>query len=286
MRKEVKLLGIPLHYGANRCGIEYGLSTFLNRYPGYSEKIKMLEVEPQNEDFSRKNLKFLNTIRKTCDVLAAEVNKIIKEGGIPIALGGDHALALGSIAGVSREKEVGVIWVDAHGDFNTHETTKSGHIHGMPLGASLGYGDEVLTDCYYPGKKLKKENVVLFGIRDLDENEEKLIKEVGIRCYTYADITERGFGICLHEAGEYLADKGKGIHISFDLDSVDPSEITGVSTPVKGGLTKKEGEELFDYFLGEHTVTSVDIVEYNPIYEKEDETVKYLKKLMEKVINS
>ena len=284
MSREVKILGVPLHYGANRCGIEYGLSTFFDKYPEYSEKIKVVEVELQKEDFTRKSLKFLNTIRKTCDDLAEEVNKVVKEGGIPLVMGGDHAIALGSIAGVSKEKEIGVIWVDAHGDFNTGETTESGHIHGMPLGASLGYGDEALTNCYYSGKKLKEENVVLFAIRDLDANEEKLINEAGIRCYTFDDIAKRGFDVCLREAGEYLA--GKEVHISFDLDSVDPSEITGVSTPVKGGISKKEGMELFDYFLKEHTVSSVDIVEYNPIYEKEADTVDYLKRLMDKIINS
>lgn len=281
--RKIELIGVPMHYGASRCGIEYGIESLVEICPEYEKRIELMRVEPQKEDFGNKKLKFLNTISKACNELAKRTERSVREGKLPIIMGGDHAIALGSIAGVSREKKIGVLWVDAHGDFNTEATTESGHIHGMPLAASLGYGSDKLTNCHYDGSKLDVENVVLFGIRSLDTDEEKLMNEAGVRCYKYSEIAERGFDVCLAEASEILAKNNLDIHISFDLDSVDPLEVTGVSTPVKAGITREEGKQIFRYMFEKHNISSVDIVEYNPLYEEKKETAEYVDELIKRI---
>ncbi len=283
-RRSYKLIGVPLNYGANKCGIEYGMDNFLKKFPKYKENLEVIEVEKQEEDFSEKGLKFLNTIRVACSKLAEKTAKVVENEELPISVGGDHAIAIGSIAGVSAKKSVGVLWVDAHGDFNTKDTTESGHIHGMPLAASCGYGSKELVDCLYEGRKVLTSDVVLFGIRSLDKKEEELINKAGVRCYKYSEIEERGFDLCLKEATDQLKKSGKDIHISFDLDSIDPMEVSGVSTPVKKGLSKAEGIKLIDYVFDNHSVSSVDIVEYNPIFEKGNDTVEYMNELIERII--
>lgn len=282
-KKEIKLIGVPLNYGADRCGIEYGIDALKERYPRYRDEISLIEVTQEKEDFRKKNLKYLNTIIKACNKLAVEVEKTVSEGKLPITMGGDHAIAMGSIAGVAKQKEIGVLWVDAHRDFNTGETSSSGNIHGMPLAASCGYGEKILRDCHYEGVKVHPHNAVLFGVREEDQVEEDLVDEAGVRCYKYSEIEERGFEVCLREASEIFKKNGVEIHISFDLDSIDPSEVSGVSTPVKKGFSKKEGLYIFEYMFKNHDISSVDIVEYNPLYEKGEETASYVNELIEKI---
>lgn len=282
-RKGLEIIGVPLNYGASRCGIEYGIENLLEVYPEYRERIHLIDVSLEREDFTNKKLKFLNTISKACNELAQKTEEAVKAGKLPIIMGGDHAIAMGSIAGVSSDRKIGVLWVDAHGDFNTDATTDSGHIHGMPLAASLGYGDKKLTNCHYEGNKVEVEDVVLFGIRSLDKYEEELMNKSGVRCYKYSEIAERGFEVCLAEASEILSKNGHDIHISFDLDSVDPREVTGVSTPVKDGITKDEGIKIFEYMFEKHSISSVDIVEYNPLYEEKKDTADYVNELIGKI---
>lgn len=283
---KTKIIGVPLNFGANRCGLEFSVENFIDRYPKYRDKIEILGVEKQLEDFSTKGAKYLNTVAKTCEELAVNVNKIIKDGDFPISLGGDHAIAIGSIAGVSKEKEIGILWMDAHGDMNTPEISGTGHIHGMPLATSVGYGHSKLVDCLYKGAKVKKEDVILFGTRDIDEKEQKLIDELGIKNYTWEMIAEMGFEKALGEVKEFF--RGRDLHISFDLDGIDPVEITAVGTPVAGGLSREMGKTLVSEMIDTASVTSVDIVEFNPIYEKGVETSEYvdeLLQLIEKKIN-
>jgi len=283
---KTKIIGVPLNFGANRCGLEFSIKNFIDKYPKYRDKIEILEVKKELEDFSIKDAKYLNTIAKTCEELAVSVNEIIKDGDFPISLGGDHAIAIGSIAGVSKEKEIGILWMDAHGDMNTPEISNTGHIHGMPLAISVGYGHSKLIDCLYKGAKVKTENVILFGTRDIDEEEEKLINKLGIKNYTWEMIVEMGFEKALGEVKKFF--KGRNLHISFDLDGIDPIEITAVGTPVVGGLSREMGKILISEMIDTASVTSIDIVEYNPIYEKEMETVEYvdeLLQLIEKKIN-
>ncbi len=276
---KTKIIGVPLNFGANRCGLEFSINNFIEKYPKYRDKIEVLDVERQEEDFSIKGAKYLNTVAKTCEELAVNVNKIVKDGDFPVSLGGDHAIAIGSIAGVAKEKEIGILWMDAHGDMNTPEISDSGHIHGMPLAASVGHGHPKLVDCFYNGTKVKKENVILFGTRDIDEKEQKLIDELGIKNYTWKMIAEMGFEKALGEVKEFF--KGRDLHISFDLDGIDPGEITAVGTPVPGGLSREMGKTLISDMIDTASVTSIDIVEYNPIYEKEAETSEYVDELLQ-----
>ena len=283
---KTKIIGIPLNFGANRCGLEFSVDNFIDRYPKYRDEIEILGVERQAENFSTKDVKYLNTVAKTCEELAVSVNKIVKGGDCPISLGGDHAIAIGSIAGVSKEKEIGILWMDAHGDMNTPEISDSGNIHGMPLATSVGYGHSKLVDCLYKGTKVKKEDVILFGTRDIDEKEQKLIDELGIKNYTWEMIAEMGFEKALGEVKEFF--RGRNLHISFDLDGIDPAEITAVGTPVAGGLSREMGKTLVSEMIDTASVTSIDIVEYNPIYEKGAETSEYMDELLqliEKKIN-
>lgn len=276
---KTKIIGVPLNFGANRCGLEFSIDNFIGEYPKYSDKIEILEVERESEDFSIKGAKYLNTVAKTCEKLAVSVNKVIKDGNFPISLGGDHAIAIGSIAGMAKEKEIGVLWMDAHGDMNTPDISGTGHIHGMPLATSLGYGHSKLIDCFYKGSKVKIEDVILFGTRDIDKKEQKLIDELGVKNYTWGKIAEMGFEKALGEVKQFF--KNKNLHISFDLDGIDPFEITAVGTPVVGGLSREMGKVLISEMIDTASVTSIDIVEYNPIYEKGVETSEYIDELLQ-----
>ncbi|MCK5780569.1 MAG: arginase, partial [Psychrilyobacter sp.] len=226
---KTRLIGVPLNFGANRCGLEFSIDNFLKKFPKYKEKMEVIEVVREKEEFPMKNEKYVNTVASTCEKLAVEVNKAVKNGLIPITIGGDHSIAIGSIAGVSKEKEVGILWMDAHGDMNTPEISDSGHIHGMPLATSVGYGHSKLVNCLYEGTKVKKENVILFGTRDIDAKEQKLIDELGVKNYSWDMIVDMGFEKAFEEVKEFFKDKN--LHISFDLDGIDPTEITAVGTP-------------------------------------------------------
>jgi ornithine decarboxylase len=278
---KTKIIGVPLNFGANRCGLEFSVDNFLERYPEYKNGMRILEVTREKEDFSLKGAKYLNTISKVNEELAREINKVVKNNEFPLIIGGDHAIAIGSIAGVSKEKEIGILWVDAHGDMNTPEISESGHIHGMPLATSVGVGHEKLVNCFYDGTKVNKENVVLFGTRDIDEKEQQLIDELGIKNYTWEKIEKMGFEKALNEVKEFF--KGRNLHISFDLDGIDPEEITAVGTPVKGGLSREMGKKLVADMIDNANVTSMDLVEYNPIYERETETTEYMNELLKLV---
>ncbi|MGB6127150.1 MAG: arginase [Psychrilyobacter sp.] len=280
---KTKIIGVPLNFGANRCGLEFSVDNFIDRYPKYRDKIEVLEVERQLEDFSMKGAKYLNTVAKTCEDLAVKVNKALKDGDFPVSLGGDHAIAIGSIAGIAKEKKIGILWMDAHGDMNTPEISGTGHIHGMPLATSVGYGHSKLIDCFYNETKVKKEDVILFGTRDIDRKEQDLIDELGIKNYTWKMITEMGFEKALGEVKEFFKDRN--LHISFDLDGIDPTEITAVGTPVVGGLSREMGKTLLSEMIETASVTSIDIVEYNPIYEKGNETSEYVDELLQLIEN-
>ena len=276
---KTRLIGVPLNFGANRCGLEFSIDNFLKKFPKYKEKMEVIEVVREKEEFPMKNEKYVNTVASTCEKLAVEVNKVVKNGLIPITIGGDHSIAIGSIAGVSKEKEVGILWMDAHGDMNTPEISDSGHIHGMPLATSVGYGHSKLVNCLYEGTKVKKENVILFGTRDIDAKEQKLIDELGVKNYSWDMIVDMGFEKAFEEVKEFFKDKN--LHISFDLDGIDPTEITAVGTPVVGGLSREMGKTLMSEMIDTASVTSIDIVEYNPIYEKGTETSEYMNELLE-----
>ncbi|MGL4944716.1 MAG: arginase, partial [Fusobacteriaceae bacterium] len=190
---------------------------------------------------------------------------------------------LGSISGVALEKEVGVIWIDAHGDMNTDEITMSGNIHGMPLALLQGYGDRDLVNCFYEGAKIESKNVVVLGARDLDHKEREFMDELGVKHISYDEVIHKGLDNVLEEIKEYL--QVEDIHISFDVDSIDPEYAPGVSTPVRNGFTPEEMFTTFKFIFKNYFVTSVDIVEYNPVNDKNGKTMEFVNELTNYVIN-
>jgi arginase len=205
------------------------------------------------------------------------VRRALDQGDIPVVLGGDHSIAIGTVSGVSehfRDKgeKVGLIWVDAHGDMNTPDSSPSGNIHGMPLATVLGMGHPKLVEMGGFSPKVQKENVVLIGIRDVDDNERKIIRESGIRAYTMRDVDERGIGPIMKEAIELANNGTAGFHMSFDLDGMDPRDVPGTGTPVKGGLDWREANLLMEMASDSGAMRSLEVTELNPILDIENQS--------------
>lgn len=232
-------------------------------------------IEPEEISYTdNSNLKNLNNVIGYSNKLAQEVYNSLENGHFPFTIGGDHSIALGTISGAAKKYDnLGVIWIDAHGDMNTDETTISGRIHGMILSSLQGLGDKRLVNVFEEKQKIKTENIVIYGIRDLDVLEEKLMKEVGVKYIPYSRIKKEGILNTIREVIQYLKSKTQNIHISFDLDSMDPNIVPGVSVPVKDGFCLQDAllilKELFNNSLN---VTSFDLVEYNPHFDKNDAT--------------
>lgn len=277
------MFGVPLNLGANKSGSEFGPEALLQAYPDIYDEMDILDIEKQKEDFSEWNLKYKNTILHTCEKLASKVSAAVRDGYRAITLGGDHSISLGSIAGVSLEKEVGVIWIAAHGDMNTDETTITGHIHGMPLALLQGLGDRELVNCGYEGAKIDSKHVVIFGARDIDVKERDIIEETGVKIVYFDEILQKGLDQSLEEVQEYL--QVDNLHISFDIDSVDPEIAPGVSVPVRSGFTTEQVFQSFKFLFKNYSVSSVDIVEFNPVNDKNNKTLDFVKELTEYVIN-
>ena len=217
--------------------------------------------------------KFLPAIQRVCEAAYQAGRKAVDDGYVPIFLGGDHSISIGTIGGVTHNEPSGVIWIDAHGDFNTPDSSRSGNIHGMPLATLLGRGFPELVDVGRPGPKLNAEDVVMIGIRDLDSEERKQLRQSGISVYTMRDIDERGMGVVTREALAKLTHR-KRIHVSLDVDGLDPHEAPGVGTPSSGGLTYREAQLLMEILADSRKVSSADIVEINPILDHANSTAQ------------
>lgn len=285
MNKKIGVIGVPLDFGQTRRGVDMGPSVI--RYAGLTERLEALgyEVEDRGDVQvgrpSRKgtqfedNLKDLDVVVEANKMLADEVIDVISEGAFPLILGGDHSIAIGSLAGAARDREnLGVIWYDAHGDLNTAETSPSGNIHGMPLSASLGLGHESLTNVGGYSPKVKPENIVIIGARSLDEGERKLIKERGIRVYTMHEIDRMGMTKVMDEAVEHVSKGTDGVHLSLDLDALDPIDAPGVGTPVMGGPTYRETHLAMEILAESKIITSAEFVEVNPILDVKNKTAE------------
>jgi arginase len=197
----------------------------------------------------------------------------VEAGRLPLFIGGDHSIAAGTIGGVSHSEPVGLMWIDAHGDFNTPESSPSGNLHGMPLAALLGHGAPELVNLGRSGPKLAPAEVVLIGIRSLDPQERVLLKESQIKVYTMREIDERGMAAVAAEALKHLSHLPR-LHVSLDMDSLDPTEAPGVGTPVPGGLTYREAHLLMEILADCACVGSMDVVEINPILDHGNDTAK------------
>lgn len=280
-----EFVGLPMHFGADSLGLTFGIDELKkNLLEKNLDVIDKIEVINQNENFEYKDSKYINSIAKNCEKLAEKTSQIVKNGHIPITIGGDHSIAMGSISGIAKEKEIGILWVDAHADSNTPETTITGNVHGMPLAAVQGYGHEKLVNLFYEGAKVKSENVVIFGARSVDYREKLFIEELGIRVVYFDEIINNGFEKEFENAVNYLRDKIDNIHLSFDLDVIDPSVLPGVSIPVEKGLTPAQGEYIFDYFISNGCFSSMDFVEYNPVFDKNHVTRDFVIKQIEKLL--
>jgi arginase len=287
----IGILGIPMDLGAGRRGVDMGPSAL--RYAQIAETLRSLGhtvtdhgnvnvpvVETvtrtsSNDVLHRSNEPhYLEQIRQACQE-AAERLQAFAADTFPICIGGDHSMSMGTVAGVTRGERLGLIWVDAHTDFNIPSTTDTGNIHGMPVAHLVGLGDERLVNIGGVGAKIRPEDIVMIGIRSVDTEERELLRSRGASIYTMKEIDRIGMARVADETLEKLAHV-KRIHVSFDADSLDPSIAPGVGTPVPGGLTFREAHLLMELLADSGKVSSLDLVEVNPILDRENATAKIM----------
>jgi arginase len=233
--------------------------------------------QPEEMSYGEKKAKYIEEIADACKDLGMAVQKSLDDGWLPLVLGGDHSIAAGSISGVAahfrkEKKNIGCIWLDAHSDMNTPDTSPSGNVHGMPLSAIMGYGTEELHDLFGFKPKIEPQNVVLVGVRDLDSHEKKFIKKLGVKAFTMREIDERGMREVMSDALKYAMDDTGGIAVSLDMDFVDPSDAPGVGTPVRGGVTYREAHLAMEMIADSEAMVSMEIVEINPVIDEHNRT--------------
>ena len=286
MAQKIRIIGVPMDLGASRRGVDMGPSAL--RVAGLQARIKQLghQVEdignisvkqPEEMSYGEKRAKYLGEIAEACKDLGEAVEKSLTEGFLPLVLGGDHSIAVGAVSGVAthfrkEKKEVGYIWLDAHGDMNTPESSPSGNVHGMPLASVMGYGPPELTELMGFKPKVEPQNIVLVGVRDLDSQEKKLVKKSGVHVFTMRDIDERGMREVMSDALKYAMDDTGGIAVSLDMDFVDPSDAPGVGTPVRGGVTYREAHLAMEMIADSEAMVSLEIVEINPVIDEHNRT--------------
>jgi arginase len=291
VKKQISIIGVPMDLGQSRRGVDMGPSAI--RYAGVVERLEKLNYEihdmgdieigrpSKDEEVNDGNLKYLRAVSEASDKLALEVNRVIESKSFPLIFGGDHSIAIGTLAGISKHyKNLGVIWYDAHGDLNTSETSPSGNIHGMPLAVSLGIGHPALINIAGYSPKVRPENIVIIGARSLDEGERVLIREKGIKVYTMHEIDRLGMTKVMEEAVSYLKSKTDGVHLSLDLDGIDPSDAPGVGTPVLGGISYRESHLAMEILEESNIITSAEFVEVNPILDERNKTATVAVALM------
>lgn len=285
------IIGVPLDHGAGRRGVGMGPSAMriaklrenLVRIGWRVEDLGDIHIpSPETEDEGHSSARYLSTVSTACTDLARKVERSLDVGAFPLVIGGDHSIAIGTISGIAefwlrkhggmpRPANVGVVWFDAHGDINTPESSESGNIHGMPVSALLGHGPKSLTDIGYPGAKIEAANVVQIGLRDLDDAERKLIREFGVVPYTMADIDQRGMAAVIRESLARL-ETCDHLHVSFDIDVVDPRVAPGTGTPKLGGITYREAHLALELLAASGRIASLEMVEVNPILDKFNQT--------------
>ncbi|MCF8565969.1 arginase [Alicyclobacillus tolerans] len=288
---ELRIIGAPSDLGQGRRGVDMGPSAI--RYAGLKERLEGLGHDVADlgnipvptlemHNVTDQRLKYLPEVTRVSHALYKMVREVLSAKQVPIVLGGDHSISIGSVAAVaSVHSNFGLIWFDAHGDMNTDETTPSGNIHGMPLAASLGLGHTDLVNLGGFAPKVDPKRVVLVGARSVDRHEADLIKKSGIKVYTMAEIDQTGMGPVMEEAIRIAGDGTDGIHLSLDLDALDPMFAPGVGTPVNGGVTYREGHLAMELLSQSRKILSVDVVEVNPILDEHNQTGKMAVELVE-----
>jgi len=279
IEQTVSIIGFPVDLGAGRRGVDMGPSAL--RIAGLESKLKALgyKVEDtgdinieimERQKIINPKLKYLDEILKTSKKLASRIEKVLEQNKFPLCLGGDHSMALGTLAGIAsycrkNNLTLGVIWIDAHADMNTDETTPSGNIHGMPLAASMGLGHPELVDFYGFAPKLKPENCTIIAARSIDPEERINIKKLNPTVYTMSDVDKLGIHRIISRVLKQFKEKIDHIHVSFDVDSVDPNFAPGVGTPVPGGLNYREAHLLMESIAECGCMSSLGVAEVNPI---------------------
>ncbi|HLS06520.1 MAG TPA: arginase [Bacillota bacterium] len=284
-QKTISLIGVPVDLGQSRRGVDMGPSAI--RYAHVKDVMKALNYQVidlgdltvsndlDEKDVGQQNLHNLYQIIYENKKLAKIVDREVSESRFPLILGGDHSISIGSIAGIAKHYEnLGVIWYDAHGDLNTDQTSPSGNIHGMSLAANLGFGDKQLTTILDYTPKVNPENVVIIGARCLDPGEKELIRREKIKVFTMQEVDRLGMPAIMQEAIDYLKPRTDGVHLSLDLDALDPTEVPGVGTPVIGGLTYRESHLAMEMLAESNIVTSAEFVEVNPILDVKNKTAQ------------
>jgi arginase len=286
MPQKVRIIGVPMDLGQSRRGVDMGPSAL--RVAGLQARIKQLGLQvedigniqvkqPEEMSYGEKRAKYLDEIAETCNDLAVAVEKSLEDSFLPLVLGGDHSIASGVAAGVAdffrkQKKQIGYIWLDAHGDMNTPESSPSGNVHGMPLAAIMGYGAPELVDLLGFKPKAEPGNIVIVGARDLDAQERKIVKKSGVHVFTMRDVDERGMREVMSDALKYAMDDTDGISVSLDMDFVDPSDAPGVGTPVRGGVTYREAHLAMEMIADSEAMASLEVVEINPVIDEHNRT--------------
>ena len=283
---KIRILGVPLDLGQERRGVDMGPSAV--RAAGLNAAIKSLghKVEdagnihvkiPEEQHFGDRHAKYLKEIAETSQEVADRIVQTLEAGFFPLSLGGDHTVAVGTQAGVSkffrdRGQAVGVLWIDAHADMNTPETSPSGNVHGMSFAATLGLGPEPLAKIFGFSPKLQAKNCVLIGARNLDERERGLVKNSGIGVFTMRDIDEQGMRAVMEKSLALAMEGTAGFVVSFDMDVLDPGEAPGVGTPVRGGITFREAHLAMEMIADSKKMVALEVVEVNPIIDIHNRT--------------
>ena len=281
--------------GQGRRGVDMGPSAI--RYAGIGQQLKALDykvvddgdltIKTQEEQrIKDQHAKYLPEIARACNVLAKKVEKIAHHGHFPLVLGGDHSIAIGTVAGLAlnakrRKKKLGIFWVDAHGDFNTPASSPSGNIHGMPLAVCAGLGPKPLLSVGGSFRKVEPKNIAIIGLRDLDRLEKENLKKFGVKIYTMEDIDKYGVHKMMKRAFQEVAKSVDFLHVSFDLDSVDPIYAPGVGTPVKGGLDYREAHLIMEMLAESKKMTSLELVEVNPILDNRNQSAEFAVELIQ-----
>lgn len=284
----IAVIGAPLDLGAGRRGVDMGPSAI--RVANLDARLSALGYQvsdlgnvaveqPESVDEGPSSARYLAQIARTCTRLATTVDRALAASKTPVVLGGDHSVAIGTVSGVARhfrkrKQSIGLIWIDAHADMNTPETSPSGNVHGMPLACLIGLGPHPLTHIFNYAPKVDPRNVVLVGIRDVDQLEKPHVKNSGVHAFTMRDIDERGIKDIIKEAIEIACAGTAGFHLSFDMDSVDPQFAPGVGTPVRGGITYREAHLAMELINDSGRMLALEMVEVNPVIDEINRTAE------------
>ena len=288
MAKKISIIGVPMDFGQLLRGVDMGPAAV--RYTGLIPRLRSLghevvdtgdiripirdfDASIRKDDEGIDEDKYLKEITLICESIYKVGKAVVKKGHFPLFIGGDHSIAVGTVAAVTNDEPTGLIWIDAHGDFNTPKTSPSGNIHGMPLAALIGEGHASLVNVGRPGAKIHPDNVVMIGQRDLDASEKERFKKSGVTVFTMRDIDEQGISSVANKALMKFVHL-KRIHLTVDMDALDPVEAPGVGTPVPGGISYREAHLLMEILADSGKITSMDLVEINPILDVANKTAE------------